>query len=533
MSSFFATQWKIFCSTTGIKAFAFLLNSKTKVERYTWGFVIFVGSSMTFYDVVVSSQHFFKNPTMTQMTVKSDSPFELGGLTLCVDMPQMKEMSDNEFDQVLLSAANLKNFTSFLQQEINSIKTSNKKPNESFTNFVTFMLALLKQMEINNILPSFKGHNWKSPKLRFLVDKMQPIDQFIKLLGASLWAQMNLSVVLNVDYVPGNQTDCISPEFTSFLGRSPIEYYPLNQRSMICNKLPAETRSFMSRLTNLEVSFDSSNIDKSNISFLMIVGTTFFPSSSAENWMLGIYEYSNVFNTIRTGTFQSISRPERLCEVQKRPLSTSILTCFQSKIQNKFGCDPLFSSFLGNKLEKLCDLNVLNSTYMEQHRIRSIRECRLESRLPCERQIFTFTNTEKSSTPNRSSLKLFIETATYPFFEEVPSLSFRQFLGQLGGSLSLWIGGSFLVLLHLVVFLFQLPSEYHKTKIASGQRSNIELTKSREKYGNINLMLRNRENRAELRLFIRQCLITELDLDQNSKNSHNDKIGLMLMPNHL
>ncbi len=69
-----------------------------------------------------------------------------------------------------------------------------------------------------------------------------------------------------------------------------------------------------------------------------------------------------------------------------------------------------------------------------------------------------------------------VTSFVYPTFQEVPALTTKQFLAQLGGNLSLWLGSSFLVLVHMLVFLVRMTITYPKKK--DGQKDRLSLESS-------------------------------------------------------
>jgi len=68
-------------------------------------------------------------------------------------------------------------------------------------------------------------------------------------------------------------------------------------------------------------------------------------------------------------------------------------------------------------------------------------------------------------------LSVAVDPFLYPYVEEFELIDLRQYLGSLGGNLSLWLGASFIVLLHLVVFILKILIQ--QGTLAMGRRSSM------------------------------------------------------------
>lgn len=156
-----------------------------------------------------------------------------------------------------------------------------------------------------------------------------------------------------------------------------------------------------------------------------------------------------------------------------------MLACRSAYITEHCGCEPIFSTFLTRIItdRKGCrpklnpkELTIPGFTKSEECRNITKSKLRLScDRLckePCERKIWGLSVKEyhdeilNSSGHNFTSLEIYIDSFIYPLFEEKYLTETKQFLSQLGGNLSLWIGASFLVLFHIGVFIAKLPVDY-------------------------------------------------------------------------
>lgn len=96
---------------------------------------------------------------------------------------------------------------------------------------------------------------------------------------------------------------------------------------------------------------------------------------------------------------------------------------------------------------------------------RPFPECSKVCTRNCEYKIYGYSvNNAPINEANKTTVILLADPFVYPFYEEYLLIEARQFLGTLGGNLSFWFGASFLVLLHVLVFLIRIPIELVKNR---------------------------------------------------------------------
>jgi len=124
----------------------------------------------------------------------------------------------------------------------------------------------------------------------------------------------------------------------------------------------------------------------------------------------------------------------------------------------------------------------------------------------CEQRIFNYIHLPNSDTNNSqvTKLSIWVDPFMYPLFEDVYLTDPKQFLAQLGGSLSLWLGANFLVLLHSCVFLIKWPVEVEKRVVKSPTNKRLtvkqleaKLVQVGERMSSVEDKLQNQLDRLE------------------------------------
>ena len=88
----------------------------------------------------------------------------------------------------------------------------------------------------------------------------------------------------------------------------------------------------------------------------------------------------------------------------------------------------------------------------------------------CHHVLMNWSNYERKS--SQTEVKIYPVSFLYPRMEEIEAMTAKQFLAQLGGNLSLWIGASFHVLVHMVLFIVTLPFSQTRTyNLPQGKRT--------------------------------------------------------------
>lgn len=431
--SFGAVQWSSFCKATGVKGFSFLISSQTRVEKTLWAVSILVGAYLTASDINTTWEHFTTGATATKLRLDVDKPFQIRRMAICllineslsIDRANLM-MPQDDFEET---------------RDILSIFARIKEELER-TNRITHFPALLRNL-------SKTAHEIEeNPR------------QMLRSLAYKYWCKIGMTATLISEPGPVFKEIWKCDEIqTSWFGPSPIEDF-----LVLCHNTPT-IYNFSSRLDYLSISYDTSK------HFLNVRVTTVFlepdlvVNPDLENLMRIDMGYQTTYSVRRLGRYKMIPSTHYPCTMDSSQINCR-LKLAENLIINQCGCQPLFSTFMSDKnYTQICNF-ALNKNQCSDKRDINTTMIMAQCMPECHRELYSFTPasyTKESS--NITTLILYIDSFLYPILEEIPLMGVRQFMGQLGGNLNLWLGASFIVLLHLLTFIIRLPYSYlHKTE---------------------------------------------------------------------
>lgn len=177
------------------------------------------------------------------------------------------------------------------------------------------------------------------------------------------------------------------------------------------------------------------------------------------------------------GHYKQLSTSAKPCTALTT-FSRCRIECRMNFIQDKCGCRPISWMHSSSSLAPCeqvanvtskrqfpfisADSDCLKFTLVEQPDEICSKGCQRE----CERILLSlYTLSENNKDDNNTQLELSIDPFVYPFFEEFELIDFRQFLGTLGGNLSFWLGASFIVLLHVIIFIIRIPIQERRKRL--------------------------------------------------------------------
>ncbi len=99
-------------------------------------------------------------------------------------------------------------------------------------------------------------------------------------------------------------------------------------------------------------------------------------------------------------------------------------------------------------------VNITSTCFSIRYEHNPDRMCSNQCLKQCEfgNFIYTYIPSGTDSTVNGTFWNIYVDPYSYTLFEEVFLISSKQFLGSLGGNLSLYLGASFVVLFHTITF---------------------------------------------------------------------------------
>lgn len=425
--SFFIHQWKLFCKTTGVKGFSFLI-SASRLEKSLWAAAILAGVYLTVADVNTTWMSFSTGETTTKLYLTFEKPMQLRTLSTCIMFNEKNDEKSENFD-----ALSLENRSSVIQ-----IFDFMRKEYEVIQNIIgtNFYRSTVDNDSI---------HKVKENSISFLNS-----------LAAIIWSDIQLTVEMrsyNSDHVDTWKSDSVE---TTWFGPSPVENV-----SIICFQTK-KTYNFTDRVTKLYIKFNLNNFLFSQKQIAEYFEPDSLVNPDLENLMMSEIGYSSSFTIRKLGRYRMISHTNSPCSNDNSELNCR-LKLASGLVVEQCGCQPLFSAFFrdeNSEKMKLCqfaDMKLLINKCSQAN----VSEWRKQCKPPCNRDIYSFFRVNHPIEDNLTELRLSVDSFLYPTLEEIPLMSFRRFLAQLGGNLSLWLGASFIVLLHVITFILKLPYEYY------------------------------------------------------------------------
>lgn len=433
--NFLKTHWDAFCQSTGLKGFNFLINSQTLYERLIWCLAIIAAACITIADVYDTIMNYSSGATTTKLRMDYDKPFQMKFATICLSF-HIDEVNSHELNEF--------NFESI----VNS--------NFSAKSFIALINQLFGEMEAELEIAGFERFQSFIPNQQVNLN-----EDLIKTLGAYMWQSMDFKFEISEIPLPTEIRPWkVDKDQISWFGPSPLENF-----SILCVKFE-DPINFKTRVTHMRSSFDFSKFfGDENLNFRVGLPMLFFEpdlmfSPDLENAIGNKVGQTIEASGRRLGRYKMISSSHAPCSKENSQINCR-LKCAAERIFSQCGCWPLFSVFfLSNQADKnICqNLNQVNSC---KSRLPSSEDvCIHKCFPPCDRQIYSFSYDNIPSGSNITQYLLSIESFIYPTLEEIRAVNARQLMAQLGGNLSLWLGASFIVLLHIVIYLLKLPYMY-------------------------------------------------------------------------
>ncbi len=165
--------------------------------------------------------------------------------------------------------------------------------------------------------------------------------------------------------------------------------------------------------------------------------------------------------------FKLLMRDQNPCQMDGNKFDC-ITNCFIKAVWKECKCVPLAAVHYDTPVydKQFCVFNNNSDTCVSNMPF-VINKCRNQCSQLCVNTFTSFTVMEIPTPTNTTSVRLLTDSFIYPIFFETLQMQPRQFLAQLGGNLSFWIGASFLALLHIVVSLVRVPFAYQNNKSAN------------------------------------------------------------------
>lgn len=483
--------WEQFCKSTGIKAFLFLYNARTKPEKLLWLLTLIVFTCITVYEVFDTVGTYVSAPTITKVQMMDNLTHQIDSLSMCFKRALAK-MRGSELAKtqpaVILKQLNLSHIERLLgKSKLN--ESTKVLVNDIYVMDLLYlssvMLSQLMRMELSfddrsSLLDvSFMGNSksihraGETAKLTYQFYQQYNIlpHEIIMPIGSLTWALMNLLVTKTT---LGEERKMETAEQISWFGIKP--WGTSGSNDQICLQFGPALLNFASIDDDLAISFEEESIfpiigtHRNNHIYIFLDGD---PVQTPE--------YQNViraqenYNTHVTVQISGVFKPTGSCTQVTR--AECLINCRAAYIRQFCGCEPLFAIFvpkdttdpqLNSCVQPTSEFLVPNdNTSVEckslQHLTRQY--CRLNCEKPCQKHIYTSMiekePIDRVAFPNQTvRVVLEFDCFMYPIYEQILQMSGRTLLAQLGGNLSLWLGASFLVLLHMGIYMTQVAIKF-------------------------------------------------------------------------
>lgn len=491
-----------FSATTGLKAFGFAINSRLPAERYFWFCLIACGSVLTILDIMCIIDSFITNSTGTKVILITNDSINLGEPTLCVDTKLPDFDVDKEEFQKELDSVNIKEI---FEEPSNSSKLMNVVTRlvVDVTRAEQGILGKKATKNGTSVLPHLKYSSELFPILNAHLNTVNiSLRAIAGLAGAHLCRKMRVKLHF-YDYTGTDEIsdkynqDVCTQQLIVWLGITPQGY----KNQMLCIKLPNRFFLFESSedITTIKWYGAGFNVavdkDTEEWGILDFSGGLVFTESSENLLTIPMY-YGHFVGIYVMGQYSKINQRSSPCGSE--PQSQCLLRCRFDYIRSNCGCTPLFDDEFAPNAPKCGTFNVSTSKssfipgfdydnlacQKIKAKFQPDEQCQSTCVSLCDYTVLSFYYMQGKNTQylGGTRVALFVDRFSYHKIVEIPLLTARQLMGSIGGSLSLYLGASFIVLIHVCVFwITELIERLYRRKfvtLSTSQSMSVEKTEN-------------------------------------------------------
>lgn len=452
-----------YSAQSGIKGFNFLSSAQSRVEQILWIIALISASILTTMDVMSSIRTYQSGATVTSLKVKAQVPVELSGLKICIlwKIQNLATANTTEDDLAELIKHLRENSTRNLTEFTTEVKSDLRRLNLDqivSANIPTALVAKITQFELvtGKAEVAFKLFSKLFPQAE------TQFQSIVKEIAMAHWSLMNLTVI-NEPISKSTEINHQKPKsFVTWLGAA------LDDHIQSCFEIDEDILKFYDRTSRVIVTFSHGKVFIDQVKLAFYLGPSPLVGLEAENLFFPPIGYQQSLSIRQVGHYLTKPNNEMKCSLEGISFSACQFHSFTQALNNRYNCSPMISSFLNVPPLPLCQHNRLTDYWSHANR-RPIKsyEC-LKS---CERRLFIVDNYIQSNSQNRTELKIDLASFVYPQFDEHLAMDFPIFLSRLGGNLSLWLGSSFIVLLHSAIFFIRIPFESNSKLIDNSMSS--------------------------------------------------------------
>lgn len=519
---FLAELFEIFSTTTAIRGFAFIKQSQCRCERSLWITIVIIFTVMTIYDVTNTIATFVAQPTSSTFRILKNGTITLQDPTVCLelDVPSLSlslnisnkievakflnsyvQVDDiveflrksNPYDEQLIKPT----IDDFVYKSSSAYDTSTK--NSSLMTLISLTTMMLTNMIradqaisnrlgpetlkwglLNSSTPE-SSRNSIAMVNRFYTEKNVSFYSLMKTICSLLCRQMNFKVFVHRSAVEDSTAYIHYPcseEECFWLGM-----FGPAQINVLC-VIASDRKAFeFSRpMDSNTISFDATPAYKLpfHVHFFLIDFKGNFGNKNLDLLLLSYGKQKSVMVQI-DGYFKALNLARNPCGHE------TFFSC-STKCKNDFtskwcGCTPLsdFNLRKASRESAICgaerdknpnDLYIYNSSNPDCRNmsLRGITAQFCNSKCPedCETQLISYSFQESLTSfaiwQNLTYLQMGVRKYAFPYVVEYETLGLKELVARFGGNLSLYLGASFIALIHIMLFLAKVPLEYSKYK---------------------------------------------------------------------
>lgn len=477
-------MFREFALCTGIRGFHYAQAAKSSYVKVIWILIMALCVSLTIWDISSTVIYYSSNPTGTKTTIFANQTLDFDQPTLCI--PFTNHFANSGVDN--LSAPQV---TGLLKANLDEIlklfeTRTYRFLDETFkTKLLSLMIAVVssitrEQYELQSDRQSF-DYGWGFAKvISFDNGSSSVINEGSELISAAHdffeLQNINISTLINTaaylackEFKVTLEKKLFEKEFSikeicdisliTWLGMSHADDLPAEN---FCMRMPKSSFYFTSTSDYIQLTFHhpqqffhfaKQNSNYGTIDFMS--HPVLLPNSYNLHWFPFGYLSDCRFNiAARYKINQALSNQPCSNDVMK---SMCFMKCRDEFVRNWCNCTTILLGWNNNSFPD-CTVNHFKDAPAMCKTIRTKRnpdkKCTEKCVIKCDYFLVNFVVDQliPSQEPNKTELSLWVNTFRYPMFEEVSLVGPKQFFAALGGNLSLYLGASFVVLLHAVMF---------------------------------------------------------------------------------
>lgn len=459
-------NFRSFAAQTSVKAISFITNAEGPLEVIFWISIVLICTCLTVWTVTDTVMQYQSGKTLSKVTVQSRNRITFPSPTLCVELKiaSIEEFQEDiEIDTIEdflaiynnMSLGDLSRLSLLIQSTLKAIVDVVKLENAVTTN------------------ETVVANQSKSILTDQLIKSDLNLSQLIKVVGSIVCNQMK--IFTSTTSQPNRTNPCV-PENILWLGPTPFDV----SRNHLCLNLShpnwLQFDFAVTKTSTLEMAIADPNVSVT----LDFNNNRLFSRETQNVLQIPVGNWTRVGLSI-DGHYKNIYK--RYVCARTTPFTDCYGYCLADYLLNLCNCWPV--SWMGLprtrahqiKAEE-CDYGSRNGTtsacYLAlANKTAALSTCQLTCTEKCEFDIIGLKQ-KNVAVQDSTVVSLFDQSHILLTFEEFLAISDKQFISYLGGSLSIYIGASFIALLHAIVFILKKCCGQHKVVEAAPNQIQLK-----------------------------------------------------------